>query len=397
MNNTQLNNALLEILLHIGTSFELKKTINTALLSFVQQLDLAGTVLFEYKGGGYKIHTAKPKVFKSDKVVLEIFDDMIEGLTDIQSEYFDKSIPYFHSQEKSYYYIYELKEFGFLMLIRNTHPFREHTYKALRPIQQKFTSSLIACKNIEHLREKDQMLQQQSRLAQMGEMISMIAHQWRQPLGAISSTVIGIQIKLEIDHFNLDEKVDRDNFFAFMDKKHKNINEYVQFLSTTINDFRNFFKPDKEKELVEIISPIDRALKIVQTSMSAKGINISTDYQNNSQLQLFQNEMMQVVLNILKNCEDNFLEKKVSNAQIMISTKKDNDHHIISISDNGGGIAEDILPNIFDPYFSTKCEKNGTGLGLYMSKTMIEEHNNGILSAKNIDDGVCFEILLKDQ
>ncbi len=251
-------------------------------------------------------------------------------------------------------------------------------------------------KAVQESKQNEKILQDQSRLAQMGEMISMIAHQWRQPLGAISSAVMGIQIKLESGHFDFKKEDDRDKFLMFMDKKHKNISEYVQFLSTTIDDFRNFFKPDKEKEMVSLTIPIERALQIVQTSMSAKGIAINTDYSVNKKLYLYQNEMMQVILNILKNSEDNFIEKQISNPQINISTKKDKGCYIITILDNGGGIPEDILPNIFDPYFSTKSEKNGTGLGLYMSKIMVEEHNNAILSVKNIDNGICFEIILKE-
>ncbi len=250
-------------------------------------------------------------------------------------------------------------------------------------------------KAVQESKQNEKILQDQSRLAQMGEMLSMIAHQWRQPLGAISSAVIGIQIKLTSGQYNLEEQDDRDKFLKFMDKKHKNINEYVQFLSTTIDDFRNFFKPDKEKERIAITIPIERALQIVQTSMSAKDIEIKTDYSINMKLNLYQNEMMQVILNILKNSEDNFIEKKVSNPQIIIATREEESNYIISISDNGGGIPEDIIPKIFDPYFSTRNEKNGTGLGLYMSKIMIEEHNNGILTVKNIDNGVCFEIILK--
>jgi PAS domain S-box-containing protein len=249
--------------------------------------------------------------------------------------------------------------------------------------------------DLTNIKQNEKLLQQQSRLAQMGEMISMIAHQWRQPLGAVSSAVMGIQTKLASGRYDFKKETDRDEFFVFMNQKLKNINGYVQVLSTTINDFRNFFKPDKVKEIVAITIPIEKALQIVQTSMSAKGIKIKTNYDINHKLNLYPNEMMQVILNILKNSEDNFLEKKISNPQINIATRKEQSDYIISIWDNGGGIPKDILPKIFDPYFSTKSEKNGTGLGLYMSKIMVEEHNNGTVRAKNIDDGICFEIIIK--
>jgi len=245
--------------------------------------------------------------------------------------------------------------------------------------------------------QKEKMLQQQARLAQMGEMISMIAHQWRQPLGAISSAVIGIQTKQASKKYDLRVADDREQFLEFINKKHQNINEYVQILSSTIDDFRNFFKPDKDKELTPLNVPIKRALRIVQTSMSSKNINIITEFNNDDSLLMYPNEMMQVILNILKNSEDNFIEKNIPNAEICITCKKNKNNYTISISDNGGGISEDILSKIFDPYFSTKDEKNGTGLGLYMSKTMVEEHHNAILHVRNTNNGVCFTISLGSQ
>jgi len=245
-------------------------------------------------------------------------------------------------------------------------------------------------------RKKDQQIIQQARLAQMGEMISMIAHQWRQPLSAISGSIIAIQIKLSRKKFDLDDEKGRADFLSFLDRIHGDIKEYVYGLSETIDDFRNFFRPDKRKEHISITEPINRALKIVATSMSNKSIEIECDFQTTDTIMLYKNEIMQVILNILKNAEDNFAEKKIENAKIEIKTLKENDQHIILIADNGGGISNSILPKIFDPYFSTKGEKNGTGLGLYMSKTMIEEHHNGELSVTNSKDGAVFKIVLID-
>jgi len=248
---------------------------------------------------------------------------------------------------------------------------------------------------VEKNRQKDKQMMQQSRLAQMGETVNLIAHQWRQPLGAINSAIISAQIRVQSAKYNFERKKDREDFLKFIDEKHKNINEYVQFLSTTIDDFRNFFKPEKEKELVKINSLIDKVLQIAIITINDKNIKINIDYQNNDKIFIYKNRTMQVILNILQNSEDNFLEKNTKNPQINIVAKKENNECIIQISDNGGGIPDDILPKIFEPYFSTKLKKNGTGLGLYMSKIIIEEHNNGKLDALNIDNGVCFEIALK--
>ena len=236
---------------------------------------------------------------------------------------------------------------------------------------------------------------QQSKLAQMGEMISMIAHQWRQPLGAISSAIISVKMNMLNSEFNLDNKGQRDEFLSLINDKHQNISEYVKILTSTIEDFRTFFKPNKVKEKVSLLLPINRALDVVKLSMNSKNIEIVTNFNVDSEIDIYQNEMMQVILNILKNSEDNFEEQNIKNKKIYIVTKQVNDKFIISISDNGGGIQENILCDIFNPYFSTKLEKNGTGLGLYMSKIMIEEHNNGILTVTNNNQGVCFEIILK--
>ena len=245
--------------------------------------------------------------------------------------------------------------------------------------------------------KKEKVLQQQARLAQMGEMISMIAHQWRQPLGAISSTIISIHNKKESQRYNLALEEDREQYFKYADSRLNNIDEYVQVLSATIDDFRNFFKPDKDKEVVHLSMPVQRALHIVENSLNAKNIKVFSTIKSDEKVLMYQNEMMQVILNILKNAEDNFIEKKIQNPTIWIETEEKKEELIISITDNGGGIKPEILPKIFDPYFSTKDEKNGTGLGLYMSKIMVEEHNQGKLNVFNVTGGICFEIYLRFQ
>lgn len=242
--------------------------------------------------------------------------------------------------------------------------------------------------------KKEKIFQHKSRLAQMGEMIGMIAHQWRQPLNAISSSLI--LIKLKKDNCNLCAcNDDIEECFKYIDKQHKMVDEYVEFLSTTIDNFRNFYKPDKDKELLTLTTPIKKTLQIVEMSMNMNDIEIDTDFENDDEILLYQNEMMQVILNILKNSEENFLEKEIKNPKIEINTKLEEGMYVIAICDNGGGIPENVMPYIFDPYFSTKGEKNGTGIGLYMSKIIIEEHHNGEFYAENIKEGVCFYIKIK--
>lgn len=252
----------------------------------------------------------------------------------------------------------------------------------------------IMIETIEKNINKERQIMEQSRLAQMGEIMSMIAHQWRQPLGAIASATANIQISQQNKKYNLDNSRDTKYFLKYLNKKLASIEDYVQFLSTTIDDFRLFFRQSSKKEMIALTTPIAKALKMIKTSMGNKNITIISDFRTNDDVLIYNNELMQVFLAILKNSEDNFLEKSIQNPTINIITEKQKDKYIISFTDNGGGIEESVLLKIFEPYFSTKLEKSGTGLGLYMSKVIIEDHHKGILRAMNVENGIKFEIIL---
>jgi len=227
-------------------------------------------------------------------------------------------------------------------------------------------------------------------------MISMIAHQWRQPLTTISNTIVGLQLKQMKLNFQCEHKKELEEFLEHQQKKFDRINEQVKLLSNTIDDFRNFFKPTKDKEEFPLTLPIDKAVSMIYSDLKQSHIDITKQYNCNETVFIHINEIVQVILNILKNSYDNFISKNIQNPHISIETSYDNNKNPqIIFKDNGGGIPEDILPKIFDPYFSTKDEKNGTGLGLYMSKMIIEEHNNGKLSCYNENDGVVFKISFK--
>ncbi len=242
--------------------------------------------------------------------------------------------------------------------------------------------------------EKDKKLMQQSRLAQMGELISMIAHQWRQPLAAISAVTSEFKIARSLDKFEFASEEEAEKFNTFFDKKLDSIDRYIHTLSTTIDDFRNFYKPNKVSEISTIHKPIEQALKIIETTMLNKKTQIYKEYNSSLQLKIYSSEMMQVILNILKNAQDNFSEKETIDATLSIMTRDEDDTIVLEICDNGGGIPEEIIDKIFDPYFSTKEEKNGTGLGLYMSKIIVEDHHHGTLDVYNNDKGVCFTVRL---
>ncbi len=233
-------------------------------------------------------------------------------------------------------------------------------------------------------RLKDEQLAQQARLAQMGEMISMIAHQWRQPLAAISSLSLALNLKAQLGKLNKELTLDLTNKIT-ANSKH---------LSTTIDDFREFFRPNKEKSETNFNDIIKNVLNIVEDSIATKNINIIKEFSCSKNFLTYPNEIKQVVLNLIKNADDILLDNKIKNPYIKLFTYSNKNEVILEVSDNAGGIPPDIMSKIFDPYFSTKTKKDGTGLGLYMSKTIIDEHCKGELSVRNTKEGAVFTITI---
>ena len=245
---------------------------------------------------------------------------------------------------------------------------------------------------------QEEHILQQSRMAQMGEMISIIAHQWKQPLNTIALTSAGLQMNLAIDKFNLEEEDGRKECIVQFNEKLQHIDHLLKSLSTTMDDFRHFHNPNREKTLELLQTPVTKALGIIKASLVLDGIEVKEEYDSKKTISMHENEIMQVILNILKNAQDNFKEKETSNPKIIITSQNNEENSVLKISNNGGGIEEGIIDKIFKPYFSTKNKQSGTGLGLYMSKKIIESHHNGKLYAENITNtqdetiGTCFII-----
>ncbi len=235
------------------------------------------------------------------------------------------------------------------------------------------------------LQQQKKMLVEQSKLAVMGEMISMIAHQWRQPLQAVS-----IMSQKILINKTLEGEVSEE----FLEETVANINTQLNYMSKTIDDFRDFFLPNKVKEKTSIKFVINKALEFVSYLIKNDSIDINIEESIDTNIELFINEIVQVIINIIKNARDVLIERNIENKQIKIRYFQEESFSVIEIEDNAGGISDNVIEKIFNPYFSTKDNKNGTGLGLYMSKTIIEKHSDGILDVQNTKNGAMFIIKL---
>ena len=243
---------------------------------------------------------------------------------------------------------------------------------------------MVSILDLSELKEKEKIMLLQSKHSAMGEMISMIAHQWRQPLSCVSSIVSRIKLKNNMN------KIDKEFLNTVLDE----MNGYIQYMSNTIDDFRNFFSIDTKKERITLNEIVLNVYKMVDKSFTSQNINIEILNLELSQRFLYKNELVQVLLNIINNAKDAFLEKDIQNPKIIISFFEDKNYQNIFIEDNAGGIDEKVILNIFDPYFSTKSKKNGSGLGLYICKTILEKENLGTIKVENKDNGAIFTITI---
>ncbi len=234
------------------------------------------------------------------------------------------------------------------------------------------------------LHEKEELMIAQSRLAAMGEMLSMIAHQWRQPLTTISMAANNLLADVELEEVSTER----------IETEAHDIIEQTQYLSRTIEDFRNFFKADKERERIRMDELLNEALRVVSKSFDANDVTCTVHSSSHTPIAVFSREMQQVLINILRNAKEALVEYRNEQREITVVIEEDLENVYLRICNNGGAIDPALHERIFEPYFSTKEEKNGTGLGLYMSKTIIEKHMKGSLQVKNIDGGVCFIITL---
>jgi len=236
----------------------------------------------------------------------------------------------------------------------------------------------------EELREKELLLLQQSRLAAMGEMISNIAHQWRQPLNLLGLLAQELPVTYRTGKFSRE----------YLQHNVEKTLETINHMSQTIDDFRNFFRPYKEKVDFNLVEVIEKTISLMEGSLTNQKIETTITPNCSAVVRGYPNEFSQVLLNILINARDAFVEKEVASPKITIEIDVQGSRTVVIITDNAGGIPEAILDRIFDPYFTTKGPDKGTGVGLFMSKTIVEKSMYGSLTARNVAGGAQFRIEL---
>jgi signal transduction histidine kinase len=234
--------------------------------------------------------------------------------------------------------------------------------------------------SLEKEREKDKLLIKQSRLAAMGEMIEQIAHQWRQPLNTMALVMQDLFFKVKLNQF--DER-------AF-EKANEQINENLQYMSKTIDDFRNFHQMDKDTDTIPVEEVIEMAMTLNEASLKYSHTECVLHSERPHLAVIAKNELVQIFMNLIKNARDTIGERGIENGKIDISVEENDGAVFVTVEDNGGGISETVMDHLFEPYFTTKKQTRGTGLGLYMSRSIIEESMGGSLEAENGDHGARF-------
>lgn len=253
---------------------------------------------------------------------------------------------------------------------------RQATEELNRLLEQRINEALV------DIRHKDRLLIQQGRQAAMGEMISNIAHQWRQPLNNIALLIQNLQFLCTNGEL-LPQQCDQDVTKAL---------EIIQFMSGTINNFRNIFRQDDTPQRFSVNQAVAKIVDFLAAGMAGHGITVTCVEKEDVWITGYPGEYNQVLINILNNAREALLFRMAAKPRIRITVCKEKGQGVVTVRDNGGGIDAEILPKIFDPYFTTKFKSQGTGLGLFMAKAIIENNMQGRLTARNINGGAEFRI-----
>ncbi|GAW67871.1 PAS/PAC sensor signal transduction histidine kinase [Geoanaerobacter pelophilus] len=252
----------------------------------------------------------------------------------------------------------------------------EQAYVAL----QRETDQRLAA--VEDLREKEQLLMRQSRLAAMGEMLGNIAHQWRQPLNVLGLLVQQMQLTYEVGNFSGE----------FLKGEVAKVMDLIRHMSDTITDFKDFLKEEKEPQPFNVNAAVVATVTLLEAPLKAMRVEVRIEQTDELVVTGHRNEFSHVIMNLVNNAREALNERAVATPQISIRLFKDAGRSVVTVTDNAGGIAEEIMPRMFEPYFTTKGPDKGTGIGLYMSKNIIEKSMGGRLYVRNTGEGAEFRI-----
>ena len=282
-----------------------------------------------------------------------------------------------YEQKFDYILFYQLLAVIFLILL-----IAIYRHLSIKKINRELTHKMQ--EELKKSQDKDRIIFQQNKLAAMGEMIENIAHQWRQPLSQVNSSVLVLDGLLEQKNIH-DTQIE---------SKLQEIESLTLYMSTTIDDFKNFFSPTKKQEIFVLNDIIAKSAAIIESTLKHHNILLQLPEQNDITLTGYPNELQQAILVILNNAKDVLVIRKTANAKITISVQKEHEYLTLIICDNAGGINENIINKIFDSYFSTKKSEQAMGIGLYISKIIIETNMKGTLNVHNSSKGACFTITL---
>jgi len=325
-----------------------------------------------------------PNTFHNHSFVMAAISESADKYIDLV-EYKDDNITPFEIANKNLYSIMHKTANELNRLTENLEIRVEQRTKELKELNAELQVRIDDA--VREVKRQTAIMSQQARLASMGEILENIAHQWRQPLNSVSWILNDIKFKLELgkkDEIDIDEVA-------------KKINNSIQFMSNTVDDFRRFVDKSDMAQTFNLRKTIESTIKIIEDTLKQLNIKVTLDCDKNITYKGYENDIKHTIMNLLNNARDAFEEKGIKNGKISIRVYHEKDELIITVQDNAGGIPKPILKNIFEPYFTTKHKTKGTGLGLYMTKNMIDRVHGTIEAFSILNQKTTFVIKLPDE
>mgnify|MGYP005840650169 CR=1 FL=1 len=318
-----------------------------------------------------------PRILQGEKTQREVLDRLKETL--LKGEFFEGNTVNYKKDGTAYYVEWNITP------IKNRQGEVTNYFcvqkDITREVQDKQYLENRVEEEVKKRKHQEQINQKQAKMAAMGEMIDAIAHQWKQPVGIIKLNVQMLEYDLE-DSTNLQK-----TYYDFQEK----IESQIKHMENTLNEFRSFLRTDKQLTCFYIKDVVDKVLFLIKDEFIKHQIEVSTNISQNLYIYGYENEFKHVLLNILNNSKDAFEEKNIKNRKIHITGTVNDNSNALSICDNAKGIDEEKIARIFEPEFTTKSPEKGTGIGLYMSKQILDKFH-ATIQANNQNNGICFNI-----